>query len=222
MTKPPEAKKYRMRQGASGLLLQRAYRRPPMRSTLLGRVVTREGGQLTSLTLRSILQVHHGVHVGPYSYGSLLEPGRADRGTSIGSFVSIGPGVRRLGANHPTSRLLMNPYVYNPALGLVSAERDVERTSCRIEHDAWIGANALILSGCTRIGLGAVVGAGAVVTRDVPDFAVVVGNPARIVRTRLNSVEHDAVRALDFELLSPPAIVEALHQHEAYQATKST
>jgi virginiamycin A acetyltransferase len=52
-----------------------------------------------------------------------------------------------------------------------------------VGHDVWIGAEALVMPG-VRIGHGAVVGARAVVTRDVPDYAVVAGNPARIVRRR--------------------------------------
>ena len=51
-----------------------------------------------------------------------------------------------------------------------------------IRDRAWIGFNAMILKGVT-IGEGAVIGAGAVVTRDVPDYAIVAGNPARVVRT---------------------------------------
>jgi maltose O-acetyltransferase len=52
-----------------------------------------------------------------------------------------------------------------------------------IADDVWIGANVTILKG-VRIGSGAVVGAGAVVTRDVPDLAIMAGNPARIIRYR--------------------------------------
>lgn len=47
---------------------------------------------------------------------------------------------------------------------------------------AWIGANAIILPGVT-VGKNAIVGAGSLVTHDVPDYAVVVGNPARQIRT---------------------------------------
>jgi len=50
-----------------------------------------------------------------------------------------------------------------------------------IKEGAWIGFNAIILKGVT-IGKGAIVGAGSVVTKDVPDFAVVVGNPAKVVK----------------------------------------
>lgn len=205
----------RMYASIAGRLVLRWYRRLPLRGAILRRVLRREGGQLTSATLRGVLDRYYGVEVGPFSYGSLLEPGRADPGTSIGAFVSIGPDVRRLGADHPTSRLSMSPYVYNPALGLVSADRDVPRTTCRIEHDAWIGAGSLILSGCSRIGLGAVVGAGAVVTRDVPDFAIVVGNPARVIRTRLTEEQQQLVRELDFESLEPRALVALVSNHEA-------
>ena len=58
----------------------------------------------------------------------------------------------------------------------------VRRGAVVIRDRAWIGFNVMILKGVT-IGEGAVVGAGAVVTRDVPDYAIVAGNPAQVVRT---------------------------------------
>lgn len=54
-----------------------------------------------------------------------------------------------------------------------------------IKKDAWIGANAIILEKVSAIGRGAIVGAGSVVTRDVPDYAIVAGNPARMIGSRL-------------------------------------
>lgn len=58
---------------------------------------------------------------------------------------------------------------------------DVSSAPIRIKDDAWIGMNSIILKGVT-IGRGAVVGAGSVVTKDVPDFCVVAGNPAKIIK----------------------------------------
>ncbi|MCF8256637.1 MAG: acyltransferase [Flavobacteriales bacterium] len=57
-------------------------------------------------------------------------------------------------------------------------------SSLEIGDDAWIGANSVILPQVSRIGKGAVIGAAAVVTKDVPDYAIVAGNPARILRYR--------------------------------------
>lgn len=57
-------------------------------------------------------------------------------------------------------------------------------TPLEICDDVWIGARAIILPGCKRIGAHSIIGAGAVVTKDVPDYAVVGGNPARILKYR--------------------------------------
>lgn len=59
-----------------------------------------------------------------------------------------------------------------------------ERPPLHIAGDVWIGARAIILPGCKRIGHGAIVGAGSVVTKDVPDWAIVGGNPAKIIKMR--------------------------------------
>ena len=57
-------------------------------------------------------------------------------------------------------------------------------TPLTVLDDVWIGSRAIILPGCTRIGHGAIIGAGAVVTKDVPDWAIVGGNPAIIIKKR--------------------------------------
>lgn len=203
-----------MRSSWGGRWLLRWYLRLPGRYRLLAMVVRSEGGEFTSLTLRSILRTHHGVEVGPHSYGSLLQPGLADAGLTIGAYVSIGPGVRRFGANHPIDEPLMHPYAYSSSLGFVGPGADVERTRCDIGDDAWIGAGTIILPGCRRIGRGAVVGAGSVVTRDVPDFAVVVGNPARHVRDRLTEQQRADVAGWDLAGTGPAA---AVAQAEAWR-----
>ena len=57
-------------------------------------------------------------------------------------------------------------------------------TPLEIGEDVWIGARAIVLHGCKRIGAHSIIGAGAVVTKDVPDYAIVGGNPAKIIRMR--------------------------------------
>ena len=64
---------------------------------------------------------------------------------------------------------------------------ELKRTELTIGNDVWIGHNAIILSGVSSIGDGAVIGAGAVLYKDVPPYAVVLGNPARVVRYRFSA-----------------------------------
>lgn len=93
--------------------------------------------------------------------------------TIIGKNVMMGPDVCIYASNHAFDRtdIPMNRQGYTPEKPVV------------IEDDVWIGARVIILPG-VHIGTGAVIGAGAVVTKDVPDYAVVGGNPARILKMR--------------------------------------
>lgn len=155
---------------------------------LLALIARVEGGHMKSRTLRVLLARHHDIRVGAHSYGALLVPGYADPMTTIGRYVSIGPNVRRLGAAHPVQEPTMHPYWYHPIHGRPGYQHDVPRTPLEIGDDCWIGANTTILPGCRRIGVGAVVGAGSVVTHDVEDFAVVMGVPARQKYFRLTEI----------------------------------
>jgi maltose O-acetyltransferase len=91
----------------------------------------------------------------------------------VGKDVMMGPYVVIVGNSHQFSRAdipmrLQGLMEYQPV---------------RIEDDVWIGARAIILPGLT-IGRGAIIGAGSVVTKDVPPYAVVGGNPARLIKFR--------------------------------------
>lgn len=66
----------------------------------------------------------------------------------------------------------------------IGAEGDYLDTPLEICEDVWIGARAIVLPGCKKIGAHSIIGAGAVVTHDVPDYAIVGGNPAKIIRMR--------------------------------------
>lgn len=161
-----------------------------------------EGGEFYSGTLRSILDRDHGVRVGAFSYGPCMTPGAFPSGVVVGRYVSIGPGVQIFLRNHPLQSFSMHPFFYNAKLGWVP-EDTIPSGRLEIGDDAWIGANAIITSGCSRVGIGAVIGAGSVVTRDVPDFAVFAGNPARLIRMRFPEHVCKAVRDSQWWLRSP-------------------
>jgi len=94
----------------------------------------------------------------------VLGPGRV----TIGNRVLIGPGARLYTPNHPVDTALRRE---GWEIGL----------PITIEDDAWLGGSVVICPGVT-IGRGSVVGAGSVVTKDVPPGVVVAGNPARVIR----------------------------------------
>lgn len=107
-------------------------------------------------------------------------------GLQIGNFVLIGPNVNILSAGHEFG----NPDIPIQKQGLTYGK-------IIIEDDAWIGAGSVVLQGLT-IGKGAIVGAGSVVTRDVPPYAIAIGNPARIVKYRNAQEPEKPLKKTDF------------------------
>lgn len=106
----------------------------------------------------------------------------------IGAFCSIAGSVIIGGAQHPLNWVSTSPVFYNIAGGTGQHLGDLivpktKRTT--IGNDVWIGHRAIIMAGVT-IGDGAVIGAGAVVTKDVPPYAIVGGVPANIIRYRFD------------------------------------
>ena len=92
----------------------------------------------------------------------------------VGDYCMIGSNLLIMGGGH----IFKNPNIPIPLQGHHS------KTSLEIGNDVWIGFNVIILPGCKHIGNGAVIGAGSVVTHDVPEYAVVGGNPAKIIKYR--------------------------------------
>jgi virginiamycin A acetyltransferase len=156
----------------------------PLRRVVFALARKLEGGDFRSATLRDVMRIINNVEVGAHSYGACFVPGTFHAGARIGRYVSIGSGVmRRL--NHPLNHLILHPYFYNQRLGHV-AKRGVSHVPIEIGHDAWIGQSVIFTESCTRVGIGAVIGAGSIVTRNVGDFEVVAGNPARLIRRRFD------------------------------------
>jgi len=92
----------------------------------------------------------------------------------IGDDVMIGPGVLIIGHNHHYSDLEIPMHLQGIR----------KSPPVSIEDDVWIGARATILPGVT-IGNGAVIGAGAVIAKNIPPYSICVGNPARIIKSRI-------------------------------------
>ena len=128
-----------------------------------------------------------GSHVGSYSY---IGPYTDVENVVIGRFCSIADHCRIGLANHTLDLLSTSPVftLENNAVKTKWVENNVNIESSKIVtigNDVWIGSHALIL-GRVKIGDGAVIGAGAVVTKNVPPYAVVGGVPARIIKYRFS------------------------------------
>ncbi|CAE6831016.1 CatB-related O-acetyltransferase [Xanthomonas arboricola pv. corylina] len=128
------------------------------------------------------------ISVGRFTYGTpSFKVWSKDESISIGAFCSIADGVLIFGGGEHRSDWVTT-FPLRIAFGDPLAGHDGHPASkgpTRIGNDVWIGHGATVLSGVT-VGDGAIIGAQAVVARDVPPYAVVGGNPAKVVRHRFS------------------------------------
>jgi acetyltransferase-like isoleucine patch superfamily enzyme len=160
----------------------------------------------------------------------------------IGNFCEVAGNSRILaGGEHHNQNMFNNSIVYLPELMDALSHRELEKVYPFAKGRIVLGHNVVVSSGVSivsgvKIGHGAVIGAGSVVTKDVPDFAIVAGNPATVLKYRFDEKTREAlldIRWWEFELTylqqhlscllnePTPAILERLsetHQHR-YQST---
>jgi acetyltransferase-like isoleucine patch superfamily enzyme len=117
------------------------------------------------------IEVGDDVFIGP---GAVFTASRS--AIRIGNKVMFGPSVAIIGGDHNTS--VVGRFMHD-----VGEKRPDDDQAVVIEDDVWVGARSTILKG-VRIGRGAIVAAGAVVTKDIPPYGVVAGVPARVIRFR--------------------------------------
>ena len=122
------------------------------------------------------IRVKHNADVSPNiklgDYSELGQHCLIHAGVSIGSNVIMGPSVKIYTRNHNFARK-----------DIPIANQGKLTKPTVIGDDVWIGANVIILPGVS-VGKGCVLGAGSVISKDIPEYAVVVGNPAKIIKFR--------------------------------------
>lgn len=136
--------------------------------------------------------------LGDYSY--IVNDGNVIY-TTIGKFCSIAAHVRINPGQHPMTRVSQHHFVYRAGDYFEDAPNEAAFFDWRrashvsIGHDIWIGHGAIVLAG-RKVGNGAVIGAGSVVTKDVPAYTIVAGNPARPIRRRFEQGIAERIEAL--------------------------
>jgi len=174
----------------------------------------------SSVLIHPSVQLCHPVHLSPrcqikndvridkftfINWDSVLYPN-----VSVGAYCSIGRGVQIGLAKHPVSWLSTHTFQYNNGwFPNLDGYADIERKTPHRHHmrtvigsDVWIGNNALIVSGI-KIGNGAIIGAGAVVSKDIPDYAIAVGVPAKVIRYRFEQSVIDRLLKSKWWLKNP-------------------
>lgn len=137
--------------------------------------------------------------IGDYTY---IGPGARIVYATIGKYCSIAGDVCLGMATHPLDYISSSPIFISPSNGTghkwVDKSVDFEEyMPIVIGHDVWIGSRAMILGGIS-IGNGAVIAAGAVVTKDIPPYAIVGGVPARVIRYRFTPEVVDKLQNIEW------------------------
>ncbi len=161
------------------MALKRSYFRVTMRALVYSSNVSLKASLGRGVCIYHRVLVGAGVTIDDYTYvntDSIIDSGTIGKYCSIASGVSVGP------YNHPIHLLSTNSKVYmQPGWEAIMRERHPNelKEPPIIGNDVWIGRNALVMRGVS-VGNGAVIAACAVVTRDVPAYAIVSGIPAKV------------------------------------------
>lgn len=150
------------------------------------------------------------VSVGRGTYGELCvySWGSSDESLVIGSYCSIASFVEiMLGGNHNYS--VASTYPFHVWMLGDSVEAN-SKGPIVIDDDVWIGQSSMIMSG-VHIGQGSIVGARSVVTKDVPPYAIVGGNPAKVIKFRFSDEIIKILIKIDFSRLSNDFFIRNQH-----------
>ena len=155
-------------------------------SSIFRSIVPKKVLQSKSSTIQSNIIFHNWKD--NYLFGDYIFIGSntfIDNCSKIGSFSCISMNVKIGLENHNLKTISTSPFFYKKNKGWVLNNNTLESNIVVIDEDVLISSNAIILNG-VKLGVGCVIGAGAVVDKDVPPYAIVGGVPAKIIRYRFS------------------------------------
>lgn len=143
--------------------------------------------------------------IGKYNY---IGPYTMINNTVIGNYCSIGPSVKLGQGQHSINFITTYQKISSDLIG-----HSLTESPTVIGNDVWCGANVVIMQG-VKIGDGVVIGANAVVTKDIPDYAIAVGIPAKIIKYRFNEKEIKLIkksRWFDYDLKEAKKVINEIN-----------
>ncbi|CAI8322777.1 MAG: Virginiamycin A acetyltransferase [Polaribacter sejongensis] len=164
--------------------------------------------QIHSILLRKYFSINKNINIGKFSYGCFTD--EIPEGTTIGNYCSFASGIKVFNGNHGVEWATTHPFLYNVALKMVKKETII-RHQLKVGHDVWIGSQAIILPSVKKIGNGAVIGAGSVVTKEVAPYSIVAGNPAKLIRYRFDQQTIDLLERKKIYNLTKKELTNNLH-----------
>lgn len=151
--------------------------------------------------------------IGSYSYvnkNTLIQNAKIGNYCSIASNVKIGLGRHPINLFSTSTLFYTTKNTFN--IKLIENDLDFqEYLPIIIEHDVWIGTGAIVMDG-VRIGNGAIIAAGAVVTKDVAPFAIVGGIPAKIIKYRFSENIREQLLEKEWWLKEPHEVIEQYNE----------
>ena len=119
----------------------------------------------------------------------------------VGKFANIASHVRINPTNHPMWRATLHHFTYRSVSHFMGDDDDEQVMNWRNQYrvvigpDVWIGHGAILMPGVS-VGTGAIIGSGSVVTKNVADYTIVAGNPARVIRRRVTEEVEAALKRI--------------------------
>jgi virginiamycin A acetyltransferase len=183
-----------------------------LRSLVLKIIRKIEGDYFYGKTSLKIYKQYHDIEIG-YGTMSFADLSRIARGTIFGNYCTISENTRIFNANHPPKYFTTHALLFNPIFGCTD-EDVLPRTRLVVGHDVWVGYNSVILPSVNSIGNGAIIAAGAVVTKNVEQYAIVGGNPAKFIAYRFAPDVIEKLEQSKWWLLSKEELIKNKETYE--------
>lgn len=195
-------------------LLENAYSIPSsrFRKVLLKIIRKIEGDYFYEETSRKIYKKYHDIEIG-YGTAGFIDLAKIAKGTVFGNYCGISENTIIFNANHPPKYFTTHALLFNPRFGCTN-EDVIPRTKLVVGHDVWTGFGSIILPSVNSIGNGAIIAAGSVVTKNVERYAIVGGNPAKLITYRFTPDVIEKLEQSKWWLLSKEDLIKNKNEYE--------